>query len=251
MGMIDTHAHYDASAFDGERDDVIREVFANGVDKIITCSTNFEDCEKVLELSKKYDGMYAAIGIYPHETAKYEWNKQRLVDLLSNEKVVALGEIGLDYYYDDSPKSTQIKWVENQLELANELNLPISFHDREAHGDTMELLKKYRPKGVVHCFSGSVELAKETVKLGLNLGIGGVLTFKNARVLPEVVKEISLERLVLETDAPYMSPTPFRGRRNRSDYMIYVAEKLAEIKNETVERVIDETSQNAKRIFNL
>mgnify|MGYP004607928095 FL=1 len=251
MGMIDTHAHYDASQFDGERDEVIRDVFANGVDKIITCATNFEDGANVLELCEKYDGMYAAIGIYPHETVKYEWDKQRLVDMISHEKVVAVGEIGLDYYYDDSPKDTQIKWVENQLALANELDLPISFHDREAHFDTMELLKKYRPKGVVHCFSGSVESAKETVKLGLSLGIGGVLTFKNARVLPEVVKAVSLDKLVLETDAPYMSPTPFRGKRNRSDYMIYVAEKIAEIKNETVEKVIDETSQNAKKLFNI
>lgn len=246
--MTDTHAHYDDDRISG--DNVIQSVFANGVDKIITCATNFDDAPKVLALCEKYDNIYAAVGVYPHETHKYAWDEQRLRKLAAHKKVVAIGEIGLDYHYDDSPKQTQLEWLEKQLNLANELNLPVTFHDREAHADTMRLLHKYTPKGAVHCFSGSVQIARETVKLGLYLGIGGALTFKNARVLPQVVKEIPLEFLLLETDAPYMAPVPMRGKTNRSDYTIYVAEKIAQIKNITTEEVVKATDDNAERLFN-
>lgn len=245
--MIDTHAHYDDKRLCD--DSIIRSVFANGVDKIITCATNFDDAQNVLALCEKYDGMYAAVGVYPHETHKYEWDEQRLRSLAAHKKVVAIGEIGLDYHYDDSPKETQIDWLEKQLKLANELNLPVTFHDREAHADTMRLLNKYKPRGAVHCFSSSVEIARETVKLGLYLGIGGSLTFKNARILPQVVKDIPLEFLLLETDAPYMSPVPMRGKTNRSDYMIYVAEKIAQIKGITAEEAVKATDENAQRLF--
>ena len=243
--MIDTHAHYDDSRICG----IIPEVFKNGVDKIITCATNFDDAEKVLELCEQYDNLYAAVGVYPHETIKYMWDKERLKSLAMHKKVVAIGEIGLDYYYDDSPRKTQLEWLENQLSLANELGLPVTFHDRDAHGDTMNMLRKFKPKGAVHCFSGSVQTARETVALGMYIGVGGVLTFKNARVLPQVVEDIPLSRILLETDAPYMSPVPMRGKPNRSDYMIYTAKKIAEIKKITVDEVVNTTTANAETLF--
>lgn len=247
--IIDTHAHYDDEQFDGELDSLFDEMKQNGVHKIITCATNFSSAEKVLELCEKYECLYAAVGIYQHNTHTCAFDEQKLKELASNKKVVAIGEIGLDYYYDDSPKSVQLESVEKQIILANELSLPITFHDREAHADSLELLKKYKPKGVVHCFSGSLEMAKEIVKLGMYLGIGGALTFKNARVLPGVVKEIPLENLVLETDAPYMAPVPKRGKVNRSDYIKFIAEKVAEIKEISVDKVYDVTNKNAERIF--
>lgn len=243
--MTDTHAHYDDSRIVG----IIPEVFNNGVDKIITCATNFDDAEKVLDLCEKYDNMFAAVGVYPHETVKYTWNKEQLRTLAAHKKVVAIGEIGLDYYYDDSPREVQLEWLENQLMLANELGLPVTFHDRDAHGDTMQILQKYKPRGAVHCFSGSVQTAHEITALGMYIGVGGVLTFKNARVLPQVVKEIPLCRLLLETDAPYMSPVPMRGKPNRSDYMIYTAQKIAQIKEITTDEVIKATDDNAKTLF--
>ncbi len=248
--IIDTHAHYDDEQFCGELDTVFDELKQNGVDKILTCATDFENAKCVLKLCEKYDFLYAAVGIYPHHTKKCPFDEQKLESLASHKKVRAIGEIGLDYYYDDSPKEVQINSLEKQLDLANKLNLPITFHDREAHADSLELLKKYKPKGVVHCFSGSCEMAREIVKIGMYLGIGGAVTFKNAKVLPNVVKEIPLEKLVLETDAPYMSPVPKRGKRNRSDYIKYIAEKIAEIKGISVDTVYKVTSENAEKIFN-
>lgn len=247
--MIDTHAHYDDRQYDNDRDSLLESIFQNGVSKIITCATNFDNAEDVLRLCEKHKNLYAAVGVYPHETVLDKWDKSRFLDLLSHKKVVCVGEIGLDYHYDTAPRETQLEWIKNQLEVANEVNLPVTFHDREAHKDTMEILKKYRPKGAVHCFSGSVELARETVKLGLYIGVGGVLTFKNARVLKQVVEDTSIEKILLETDAPYMSPTPFRGKRNQSDYMIYIAEQIAQIKGMPVEEVIEITSANATELF--
>lgn len=247
--ITDTHAHYTDSQFAGETESVLTELKQNGVDKIITCAVDFENAENVLKLCEKYDFLYAAVGIYPHNTHTCPYDESTLRRLAGNKKVVAIGEIGLDYFYDDAPKTTQIEALEGQLSLANELKLPVSFHDREAHSDTLNLLKEYKPKGVVHCFSGSVEMAREIVNLGMYLGIGGALTFKNARVLPEVVKEIPLENLVLETDAPYMAPVPVRGKRNRSDYIKYIAEKIALIKGLDTETVFEVTNKNAEEIF--
>ncbi|MGN0173826.1 MAG: TatD family hydrolase [Acutalibacteraceae bacterium] len=247
--IIDTHAHYDDERFDDNLADILSEMKQNGVEKIITCAVNYDNAEKVLELCDKYEMLYAAVGIYPHETSGQNWDRDRLERLAGHKKAVAIGEIGLDYYYDDSSRETQLDIVKKQISLANELGLPITYHDREAHADTMEILKEYKPKGVIHCFSGSVEMAKEIIKLGMYLGIGGALTFKNARVLPNVVKEIPLSKLVLETDAPYMTPVPFRGKCNRSDYIIYIAEKIAEIKGVSVSEVLKVTSENAVKIF--
>ncbi len=247
--IIDTHAHYDDRQFESDFEQLMDEMRQNGVEKIITCGVTLEDSEKVLKMCEKYDILYAAVGIYPHETHKSEFDAEKLEQLAKHKKCVAIGEIGLDYFYDDSPRDTQIEVLKRQIEVANELNLPITFHDRDAHQDSLEILKKYKPKGVVHCYSGSVEMAKEIVKIGMSLGIGGVLTFKNARVLPDVVREIPLEKIVLETDAPYMAPVPFRGKRNRSDYIIHIAERVAEIKGMSTSQVLEITNNNAKEIF--
>lgn len=247
--IIDTHAHYDDRQFESDFDELLQNMRQNGVEKIITCGVTLDSSEKLLEVCEKNDMLYAAVGVYPHETHKEPFDADRLERLAKHNRAVAIGEIGLDYYYDDSPKETQIEVLSNQIEVANALDMPITFHDRDAHNDSLEILKKYKPKGVVHCFSGSVELAREIVKLGMSIGIGGVLTFKNARVLPDVVKEISIEKLVLETDAPYMAPVPYRGKRNRSDYIIHIAEKIAEIKGLSVPQVLEITNNNAKEIF--
>ena len=247
--IIDTHAHYDDEQFSGDLPELLDEMRENGVEKIITCGVDLDSSENLLKLCEENDMLYAAVGIYPHETDKQNFHRDRLERLASCKKAVAIGEIGLDYYYDGSPKETQIDIVTKQIILANEFNLPVTFHDREAHADTMEILKKYKPKGVVHCFSGSCEMAKEIVKIGMYIGVGGAVTFKNARVLPQVVKEIPLEKIVLETDAPYMSPVPYRGKRNRSDYILQIAEKVAEIKKISVTDVLCITRQNAIVIF--
>ena len=247
--IIDTHAHYDDRQFESDFEQLMDEMRQNGVEKIITCGVTLEDSEKLLEKCEKYESLYAAVGIYPHETHKEPFDAEKLEQLAKHKKCVAIGEIGLDYYYDDSPRQTQTEVLKGQIEVANACQLPITFHDRDAHNDSLEILKKYKPKGVVHCYSGSVEMAKEIVKIGMSLGIGGVLTFKNARVLPDVVKEIPLEKLVLETDAPYMAPVPYRGKRNRSDYIIHIAERIAEIKGISVEEVLKVTNNNAKEIF--
>lgn len=252
--IFDTHAHYDDERFGNSEslDKLFSDLERNGVKGILTCGTNYESCEYAIKLAEKYDIVYSAIGIYPHDIINVgEFDYERLKSLLTNPKVVAMGEIGLDYYYDDTPRETQLEWIDRLLPLANELDLPISFHDRDAHEDTMKMLKKYRPKGIVHCFSGSVEMAREIVSLGMYLGIGGVITFKNAKKLVDVVREIPLEHLVLETDAPYMSPEPVRGTVNRSDYIHYIAEKVAEIKGISADEVLSVTYNNALKCFGI
>ncbi|MBQ2675969.1 MAG: TatD family hydrolase [Clostridia bacterium] len=250
--IFDTHAHYDDERYDEDLDETLSSIFSNGVGNIISCSTDYASIEKTLKLSEKYDNVYAAVGIYPHETHRHgQWDYDKMKNYCSHKKVVAVGEIGLDYYSDDAPKATQKLWVENQILLAKELDLPVLFHDREAHADSLELLKKLTPKGVVHCFSGSVEMARELTKIGMHIGFGGVVTFKNARVAVEVAADVPLEYMLLETDAPYLAPTPHRGERNRSDYIIHVAEKIAEIRGMTTEQIIKITDENARKLFKI
>ena len=195
--------------------------------------------------------MYCAVGIHPECITENSLDELDKIKKLANHpKVVAIGEIGLDYYWD-IPKEPQKLIFEKQLELANELDMPVNIHDREAHGDTLELLKKYKPKGILHCFSGSVETAREIVRLGMYIGMGGVITFKNSRKAVEVISDIPVERLVLETDCPYLSPVPFRGKRNHSGMIQYTAEKIAEIKDISVEEVLKITCGNAKKVYNI
>lgn len=253
----DSHAHYDSKTFDSDREELLGSRLPNqGVEIVINMGTDLESCQAALDMAEKYPIVRAAIGIHPQEIGGLapDW-LARLRGWLDSEapgKIVAIGEIGLDYHYSDgAPREAQMEVFARQLELAGEYGLPVSVHDRDAHGDTMELLRKYRPAGVVHCFSGSVEMAREVVGLGMYLGIGGTLTFQNARKLVEVVREIPLERLLLETDCPYLAPVPCRGKRNDSGLLPFVAEKIAEIKGIPAEQVYRRTNETLKQVFSL
>ena len=250
--IFDSHAHYDDSRFDLIREETLAKMPENNVCGIINCGTDISTSLISVDLSQKFPFIYAAIGYHPESvngTTVFE--KDKLIELAKNKKVVAIGEIGLDYYWDTSYKKNQIDFFEKQLMLSKELDLPVIIHDRDAHGDTLEILKKHNPKGVLHCFSGSIEMAREVIKLGLYIGVGGVVTFKNSKKLVEIVREMPLERILLETDAPYLSPEPYRGKTNNSAYILHVAEKIAEIKDITTEEVLSVTTKNVKTLFNI
>lgn len=250
--IFDTHAHYDDSRFDEDRDELIASLKDKGVSQIVNCGCDLKSSLTTVALAEKFDFIYAAVGVHAHEAEEAtESDLQAIEELYEKEKVVAVGEIGLDYHYDFSPRDRQLEIFERQLILANKLGLPVIVHDREAHEDTMTLLKKHKPKGVVHCFSGSAEMAKEIVKLGMYIGIGGAVTFKNAKKPVEVVEYLPLDRLVLETDAPYMTPVPYRGQRCDSAHIAYTAEKIAEIKGIDVQELIDICNENAKKLFGI
>lgn len=249
--IFDTHAHYDDKAFDDDRDELFLSLLGGEVCGIVNQGTDIETSKQSVAFAESYDGVYAAVGLHPeclndNSMAEIEEIKK----LAAHPKVVAIGEIGLDYYYD-IPRELQKEVFKAQLKLAEELSMPVNIHDREAHGDMLDILREYRPKGILHCFSGSVEMAREIVKLGMYIGIGGVVTFKNARKTVEVVSDIPLERIVLETDCPYLSPVPFRGKRNNSSYIRYAAEKVADIKGISVEEVLISTKANAERVYNI
>ncbi len=248
--IFDTHAHYEDPVFQENFDELINEMKNAGVGGIITCGCDKESSLKALSLAERYDIVYAAVGIHPGSVDSGT-TIEDIRALVNHPKCVAIGEIGLDYYWRQDNKPLQHEILKGQLELANELELPVLFHDRDAHADTLEILKQYKPKGVVHAFSGSVEMAREIIKLGLYLGVGGVLTFNNARALPNVVADTEISKILLETDAPYLAPVPFRGKTNRSDYLNLVAEKMAEIKGITKAEVLAQTFKNAKNLFNI
>lgn len=252
MKMIfDTHAHYDDKAFDNDRDELLSRLFSENVAYIVNQGTNLALSKYSIALSEQYENMYCAVGIHPEcITDSSIADLDEIKKLARHQKVVAIGEIGLDYYWD-IPKEPQKMIFEKQLIMANELDMPVNIHDREAHGDTLALVRKYKPKGILHCFSGSVEMAREIVKLGMYIGMGGVVTFKNSRKAVEVISDIPLERLVLETDCPYLSPMPFRGKRNDSGMIQYTAEKIAEIKQISVEEVLKTTFDNAGKIYRI
>ena len=250
--IIDSHAHFNDERFDGCRKELFDAMREYGVKKIINCGTDYKRIEECLELSRKYDFCHTAIAFHPSELPDDEEIDYKLLEeIIKREKIVAVGETGLDYYWRSDNKERQKREFIEHINLAKRCSLPIVVHDRDAHADTLEILKEYSPKGVVHCFSGSVEMAREIVKLGMYIGIGGVLTFKNGRVLKEVAKEIPLERILLETDAPYLSPEPFRGGLNHSALIIYVARTLAEIKGISVDEVLTVTRENAERLFKI
>ena len=252
--IFDTHAHYDDAQFDSDREELLSSMPDLGVTTIVNVSSTLESCEKCVEFAKKYPYVYAAVGVHPDEVGVLnEETFAEMEALLDNDKVVAVGEIGLDYYWDNESHELQKKWFVRQLELARRHHLPIIIHSREAAADTMEIMKAYAQglEGVIHCYSYSREQAEAYVKMGFYIGIGGVLTFKNAKKLKEVAATIPLERIVLETDCPYLAPEPFRGKRNQSSYIRYVAEKLAEIKGMTAEEVIAVTEANAKKMYHL
>lgn len=252
--IFDTHAHYDDKTFDGCRDELLTALSQNGVGYIINNSTDlFDSAKACLKMSEKYGFCYTAVGVHPEsvETKGMTVDEDRLRELVKNPKVKAIGEIGLDYHYSTERSELQKPVFRRQCELANELALPVIIHDREAHGDTLDILREVRPKGSVHCFSGSRETALELVKLGMHIGVGGVVTFKNAKRIVEAVAAIPLERILLETDAPYLSPVPYRGKICHSAYIYYTALRVAEIKELSVEEVLKVTSQNAKLLFSI
>ncbi len=252
--IFDSHAHYDDEQFDPDREELLGKILPEkGVCGILNMGADLQGCYDTVALTERYGYIYGAVGIHPENALDLPGNWPDIVKgLLQKEKVVAVGEIGLDYHWlEECPKDRQQQVFAAQLELAKELDMPVAVHDREAHGDTLAFLQKYRPKGVVHCFSGSWEMAKEVLKLGMYLGIGGVVTFKNARHPVEVAKNMPLDRLLLETDAPYMAPVPFRGKRNDSSLILHVAEKLAELRGETAETVLNAAARNARELFRI
>lgn len=253
VGIVDTHAHYDDARFDGYRDELLDELEAFGVTAVINNSTDcYKSAEDCLKMSRRHRICYSAFGVHPLNIEDNgPLDTKRLEKLLRDDKCVALGEIGLDYHYTPETAEKQKDYFCRQLELAKSLDIPVTVHDREAHSDTLEILKKYRPKGTVHCFSGSVESAKEIIGLGMYIGIGGVVTFNNAKKLSEVAKAIPLDRILLETDAPYLAPVPYRGETNHSGMIIRVAEKIASLRGIDAESVLAASKENAGELYGI
>ncbi len=250
-GIFDSHAHYDDERFD-DRDEFIPTLPENGVTNVITIGCDLKTSINAYNLAKKYDFFYAGIGYHPHEASTFnEKDFDKIKEMLKDEKVVALGEIGLDYHYDLSPRDEQKKVFEIQLKYAEEHKIPVIIHSREATADTLNILSKYNCKGVVHCFSGSDETAKILVKMGYYIGFTGVITFNNARKTVDACKVVPLDRILLETDCPYMAPVPYRGKRCDSTMIEKTAEKIAEIKGISPQELIDITSDNVKTLFNI
>lgn len=252
--IFDSHAHYDDEQFDEDREELLIELKENGVGGILNMSSDYASIKKTVDLVEKHDFIYGAVGIHPENADEYSEDVEKeIIEILKRDKFVAVGEVGLDYYWESNPpKEVQKKVLRAQYEIAKSLGIPIILHDRESHEDILTIAKEYKEVvSVFHSYSGSVEMAREIIKLGGYLGISGVVTFKNARKLPDVVAEIPLERLLIETDAPYMAPVPYRGKRNRSDYLHGVAEKIAEIKKITKEEVLLTTEKNVKKLFGI
>ena len=252
--IFDTHAHYDDEQFDEDRKELLHSMADKGVGTIVNVSASLKSCERVVNMVQEYPFMYAAVGVHPDEVGGLcEESFARVKELAGRDKVVAIGEIGLDYYWDQESHDIQKKWFVRQLELAGNLDLPVLIHSREAAADTMAIMNEHARelKGVIHCYSYSEEMAKEYVKIGFYIGVGGVVTFKNARKLKQTVEGIPLASIVLETDCPYLAPVPYRGKRNQSAYIRYVAEEVAKLKGITCEEVIRQTEENAKKLYGI
>lgn len=252
--IFDSHAHYDDEKFDEDREQLLKELNNDGVVGIINCGSSLKGLEMSVKLSEENDFVYAAAGIHPENA--YEFNEEvkfRIEQLAQDKKIVAVGEIGLDYYWDENPpREVQKEVFRAQMDIAKKYNLPVIIHDREAHKDTIEIMKEYPEViGVVHCFSGSVEFAKECVKLGYYIGVTGVITFKNSKTIKEVVKNIPLEKILVETDCPYMAPTPHRGKRNQSNYISFIMDEIAKIKECDIQKISEITIFNTKNLFKI
>lgn len=253
--IFETHAHYDDEAFDEDREELLESLEPAGIGKVINVCAEVSGWERTVALTERYPFVYGAVGVHPDDAGSLdEAALERMRVLCGKEKIVAVGEIGLDYYWDKQDHQTQIFWFERQMEVARETGLPFIIHSREAARDTLETVKRVRAGeigGVVHCFSYEKEMAREFLNMGLYLGIGGVVTFKNGRKLKEVVEYAPLDRLLLETDSPYLAPVPNRGKRNSSLNLPYVAAKIAEIKQVDVDTVVSVTEENAGRLFGI
>lgn len=254
MNMIfETHAHYNDEAFEEDREQIFAQFPERKIGRAVNIASDLESIDACLQLAQKYPFMYCALGIHPSDCAPLtDEILAQISEKLKNPRVVAVGEIGLDYYWDTPDRSIQKHWFEQQLEMAREADLPVVIHSREAAQDTMQIMRAHRVQevgGVVHCYSYSLDLAREYVKMGFFIGIGGVVTFKNARKLKEVAAGIPLENIVLETDCPYLAPVPYRGKKNSSLYLPYVAEAIAQLRGIDTEEVIARTWENAERLY--
>jgi TatD DNase family protein len=251
---IDSHAHLEMDAFDGDREAVLARAMAAGLTAIITVGTPIPDCEKAVSLARRYPIIYTAIGIHPHEVKQIDAGTyDDLRRLAGHEKVVAIGEIGLDFFYEHSPREIQLRRFAEQLDLSEELDLPVIIHDREAHAETLAILKtrKHRLRGVLHCFSGDLSMARECLDMGFHLSVAGPVTYKNADQLRAVAREIPADRLLIETDAPYLAPQPWRGKRNEPAHVVETARCLAELRGVAAEELERQTEENASRLFGL
>lgn len=255
--FFESHAHYDDEAFNEDRDELLSSLFQNDVNYIVNASSNISSSQDSINLSNKYPNLYASVGVHPIDVDEMSESD---IDVLrnmckENSKVVAIGEIGLDYHYNRQNNETQKYWFERQLQLAKENNLPVIIHSREASQECFDIIKKanlpQKKSGVIHCYSGSAEMALEYIEMGFYIGVGGVITFNNARKLIEVVETIPLNKILIETDSPYLSPVPNRGKRNNSHNLIYIAEKIGQIKQISVNKVSKVTSENACTLFSI
>lgn len=255
MKIFDTHAHYDDKAFDEDRDELLKSLDENGIEAVVNVSASIQGTKNTLELIRKYSFIYGSVGVHPSETGELN---EHLADWLKHvahtEKIVAIGEIGLDYYWNEPEPKIQKKWFVRQIELAKQIKMPVIIHSRDAANDTLNIIKAENAKetgGVIHCFSYGREIAREYLNMGFYLGIGGVVTFTNGKKLKEVVEYMPMEQMVLETDCPYLSPVPNRGKRNSSLNLPYVVEMISQIKKIPADQIIDITNQNARRLYNL
>ena len=260
MKLFDSHAHYDDEKFDEDRDDVIQSIYNSGVDKFISAGYSLESSKNAIDLTNKYEFIYTTVGISPNdvkttmqETIEDIEELEKIINREENKKIVGIGEIGLDYYWNKENKEIQKQAFIKQIELANELNLPITIHTREAVADTLEILKQHpvNKKGVFHCCPLNRELVKEALKLGFYISFAGPVTFKNSKNAQEIVEMVPNDRMLIETDSPYLAPEPVRGTRNDSRNVKYIAEKIANIKQLQIEEVAEITYQNTLRIFNI
>ena len=256
MELVDTHTHLNDKKFLGKEKETIERAREAGVTRLINFGDTMESSRKAVELAGAFEGVFAGVGIHPEEAFEMSSaDDEALAAMTKETRVVAIGEIGLDYYWVKEAEQRQLqrKIFIRQLDLARQLHLPVCIHDREAHGDTLDILKKEGKglRGVLHCYSGSLEMAREFLKMGFYLGVDGPLTFKNAAKLPEIVRETPLERLLVETDAPYMAPVPMRGKQNEPAFVKFIAKKLSELKGIDLDEIARQTTRNAKELYDL
>lgn len=253
--LFDSHTHYNDTRFLEDVDKILGSMQENNVSYIMNACSSMEEIPYILELADKYDFLYASVGVHPHEVGNMnDKDIELLKEYSKHPKVKAIGEIGLDYYYDNSPRDLQKEWFAKQIELAKELKMPVIIHDRDAHKDCLDILRELKTddlRGVFHCYSGSAEMLAEVLDLGFYVAFGGTLTFKKSQRPVEAAKAAPLDRILIETDCPYLTPEPYRGKRNSSLYIHLVAEKLAEIKNMSVGEIEKITLENAKKCFSI
>jgi TatD DNase family protein len=253
--LIDSHAHLEMPEFEKDLEAVLQRAKEAGVHTIFTVGTEESDWDRALEIANSHPGVYAILGVHPHNAREIDnWTYGTLREICRGEKVRALGEIGLDFFRNHSPRDVQVRRFREQVGLARELKLPIVVHDRDAHEETMEVLRSEKAEdcgGIIHCFSGDLDMAKKCIDIGFCISVPGSITYRNAESFQKIVKELPLDSLLVETDAPFLTPVPFRGRRNEPGYVRYTAQKVAEIKKVPFEKVAEATTENALRVFRL